>query len=60
MRIYVVLKTTASNDGVVTKALKAFKSEESAEKFLDEYGINESVESPSISYLNFQEIDLEE
>lgn len=60
MKIYVVLKTVATNDGVVTKALRAFKSEIDACLFIDEQDIDDSVESPSVSLLDYQEVELEE
>lgn len=59
MKIYVVLKTVATNDGVVTKALRAFKSKKDACLFIDEQDIDDSVESPSVSLLDYQEIELE-
>lgn len=58
-KIYVVLETTASNDGVVTKALKAFKTKEKTCLFIDEQDVDESKQSPSVSLLDYQEIELE-
>ena len=60
MKIYVVLKTVATNDGAVTKALRAFKSEKDACRFIDKQDIDESETSPSVSLLNYQEVELEE
>lgn len=59
MKIYVVLKTVATNDSVVTKALRAFKSEKDACLFIDEQDIDESETSPSVSLLDYQEVELE-
>ena len=60
MKIYIVLKTVATNDGVVTKALRAFKSEKDAYRFIDKQDIDDTVESPSVSLLDYQEVELEE
>lgn len=60
MKIYVVLKTITTSDGVVTKALRAFKSEKEACSFIDEQDIDESESSPSLSLLDYQEVELEE
>lgn len=60
MKIYVVLETIAANDGVVTKALKAFKTDKAAEKYIDERDINEGVKTPSVTYVDYQEIELED
>lgn len=59
MKIYVVLKTVATNDSVVTKALRAFKSEKDACLFIDKQDIDESETSPSVSLLDYQEVELE-
>lgn len=58
--IYVVLKTVATNDGVVTKALRAFKSEKETCSFIDGQDIDESEPSPSVSLLDYQEVEMEE
>lgn len=58
MKIYVVLKTVATNDSVVTKALCAFKSEKDACLFIDEQDVDDSAKSPSVSLLDYQEVEM--
>lgn len=61
MKIYVVLKTVAASDGVVTKALCAFKTEKEARSFIDNQDIDELLEpSPSVSLLDYQEVEIED
>lgn len=60
MKIYVVLETVATNDGVATKALRAFKTDKEACSFIDEQDINVSEKSPSVSLLDYQEVEMED
>ena len=60
MKIYVVLKTITTSDGVVTKALCAFKTEKGAHSFIDNQDIDELEPSPSVSLLDYQEVEMED
>lgn len=60
MKIYVVLKTVVANDNIVTKALCAFKTEKEACSFIDKSDIDELEPSPSVSLLDYQEVEMED